>query len=56
LDADLSHDPIEINKMIKLLKKNEFVIGSRYVPGGRCDMSLPRLMLSIMGNKLIRFY
>jgi len=55
LDADLSHDPIEINKMIKLLKKNEFVIGSRYVPGGRCDMSLPRLILSIMGNKLIRF-
>ena len=34
LDADLSHDPFKIKKFIKILDKNEFVIGSRYMRGG----------------------
>ena len=55
LDADLSHDPKEIPKMINILKKRPFVIGSRYMTGGKCNMSLPRLLLSIMGNKFIKF-
>ena len=55
MDADLSHDPEEIPKFINLLDKHEFVIGSRYVKGGKCEMPLPRLFLSIMGNKIIRF-
>lgn len=55
LDADLSHDPKEIPKMINILKKRPFVIGSRYITGGKCNMSLPRLLLSIMGNKFIKF-
>jgi dolichol-phosphate mannosyltransferase len=55
LDADLSHDPNEIPKIIRLLNNHPFVIGSRYVIGGKCEMSLPRLMLSIIGNKLIKY-
>ena len=54
LDADLSHDTKEIPKMINVLKEKPFVIGSRYMPGGKCNMSLPRLALSILGNKFIK--
>jgi len=54
MDADLSHDPKVINKMIKVLNKNEFVIGSRYMKGGKCEMGLLRLSLSSLGNKFIK--
>ena len=55
LDADLSHDPIEIPKIIDLLDTNSFVIGSRYINGGKCEMSFLRLILSIIGNKIIKY-
>ena len=54
MDADLSHDPNEIPKMINILNKSSFVIGSRYTEGGKCEMSGHRLMLSIIGNKFIK--
>lgn len=38
MDADLSHDPKEIPLLINLLDKHEFVIGSRYMEGGKCEM------------------
>ena len=56
MDADLSHDPIKINKMIKILKNNEFVIGSRYMVGGKCEMSFIRTLLSFFGNKFIKIF
>lgn len=34
MDADLSHDPAVIPKLLDALKKTDFVIGSRYVKGG----------------------
>ena len=55
LDADLSHDPMEIPKIIDLLDTNSFVIGSRYMDGGRCEMSFLRLIISIIGNKIIKY-
>lgn len=55
LDADLSHDPNEIPKIINLLKNNEFVIGSRYIKGGNCEMSFFRKILSKFGNKIIKY-
>jgi len=55
LDADLSHDPKEIPNFIRELKTNTFVIGSRYIPGGKCDMTGFRKLLSYVGNKFIRF-
>ena len=54
MDADLSHDPNEIPKMIEILDESSFVIGSRYIEGGKCEMSSHRLMLSIIGNKFIK--
>ena len=54
MDADLSHDPNEIPKMIDILDKSSFVIGSRYIEGGKCEMSSHRLMLSIIGNRFIK--
>ena len=54
MDADLSHDPKEIPVLINLLDKHEFVIGSRYMDGGKCEMKGLRLLMSIIGNKVIR--
>ena len=56
MDADLSHDPIKINKMIKILNDHEFVIGSRYMIGGRCEMGAARFLLSFLGNKFIKIF
>jgi len=55
LDADLSHDPFKIKKFIKILDKNEFVIGSRYMRGGKCLMKKNRFLVSKYGNLLIKF-
>ena len=54
LDADSSHDINEIPKILELLNSYDFVIGSRYMPGGKNDMKGFRLLLSIYGNKLIK--
>jgi len=54
MDADLSHDPKIISKFIKKLDKFEFVIGSRYMPGGKNEMAFHRLLLSYFGNKFIK--
>ena len=55
LDADLSHDPNQIEKFISNLENYPFVIGSRYINGGKNNMKLSRLILSYFGNKLIKF-
>ena len=55
LDADLSHDPIKIKDFIYELDFNPFVIGSRYIQGGKNKMKLSRLALSYFGNKLIKY-
>ena len=39
LDADLSHDPEKIPLFINKLKQNDFVIGSRYIRDGNCEVS-----------------
>ena len=55
LDADLSHDPIKIKDFIYELDFNPFVIGSRYIQGGKNKMKFSRLVLSYFGNKLIKY-
>jgi dolichol-phosphate mannosyltransferase len=55
LDADLSHDPKKIPLFIKELKRNPFVIGSRYIKGGKCGMKGFRLFLSYFGNQFMQF-
>ena len=56
MDADLSHNPIEIKKIVRLLDKSEFVIGSRYIKGGTCEMGFLRYLISFIGNKFIKFF
>ena len=56
MDADLSHNPIEIKKIVRLLDKSEFVIGSRYIKGGKCEMKFLRYLMSFFGNKFIKFF
>ena len=56
MDADLSHDPLEIPKIISYLDKFPFVIGSRYSHGGRCEMTGFRLLLSFIGNKTFKYF
>ena len=54
LDADLSHSPSEIPIFIEKLETSPFVIGSRYVLGGKNEMKLFRFLMSFLGNSLIK--
>ena len=54
MDADLSHDPSKIPIFQSELNSNAFIIGSRYVEGGRNETKLARYLLSIVGNKIIK--
>jgi dolichol-phosphate mannosyltransferase len=54
MDADFSHDPKYLPQMIKGLETAEFVIGSRYAPGGSCEYPLSRVVLSRTANTLTR--
>ena len=56
MDADFSHDPNEIKNFVKNLEHFPFVIGSRYMEGGKCLMKRRRLFMSKYGNKMIRFF
>jgi len=56
LDSDLSHDPKKIIKIKNLLKKYPFVIGSRYIFGGKNELQGFRFFLSKTGNKIIKFF
>jgi dolichol-phosphate mannosyltransferase len=56
MDADLSHDPAVIRKFIKLLQFKPFVIGSRYIDGGKCDLEGFRFYISYFGNFFIKFF
>jgi len=58
MDADFSHDPQDVPRLIQALDQGaDFVIGSRYVPGGKIpeDWSLLRRMISRWGNVFARY-
>jgi len=51
IDADMSHDPFEIPKMVELLKHNDYIIGSRYCDGvSVVRWPIRRLILSYGAN------
>jgi len=54
MDADLSHDPADIPRLISKLDGVHFVIGSRYAKGGSCDYAGYRKHLSVIGNIVAR--
>ncbi len=56
-DADLSHPPELLPRMLELLKTHPVVIGSRYVTGGGAkNWSLPRRTLSFGANLYARLF
>jgi len=55
MDADFSHNPKYLTIMKQLLEDNDFVIGSRYAKGGRCDYGLVRTLISRTANMLARY-
>ncbi|MDQ2949054.1 MAG: glycosyltransferase family 2 protein [Acidobacteriota bacterium] len=54
LDADLSHPPVFIEEFWRRRDEAEMLIASRYVPGGRAEMSRFRQFLSIILNRTYR--
>ena len=54
MDADLSHNPSEIPKFLEIIDNNDFVLGSRYMSGGKNKINLFRFLLSFFGNKFIK--
>lgn len=55
MDADLSHDPMYLPKMFEATKQSDYIIGSRYVPGGSVvGWEFHRKLLSFFGNHYVR--
>lgn len=52
MDADGSHDPHELPKMLELLKTNDIVLGSRYTKGGINYDSFTRRLTSYVYNNI----
>lgn len=55
MDADLSHDPMYLPAFVKAASEHDFIVGSRYIPGGETpDWSLSRRVQSKGGNSYAR--
>ena len=51
MDADFSHDPAELRRLIAVADRADLVLGSRYVPGGGVtDWGLGRRLISRGGS------
>ncbi len=56
MDADMSHHPKEITKMVELLEDHDVVIGSRYINGvSVVNWPIRRLVISYGANVYSRF-
>ncbi len=55
MDADLSHDPNDLPRLIAAAAGHDLVLGSRYVPGGgTTGWPFPRRLLSRLGGRYAR--
>ena len=55
MDADLSHNPSDVPRLLAGLNEADLVIGSRYVPGGRIEnWPTRRVLLSAFANRYVR--
>ena len=55
MDSDFSHDPAQLPRLLEAAAGADFVIGSRYVPGGEVgDWGLLRLLISRGGSAYAR--
>ncbi|MCL4416288.1 MAG: glycosyltransferase, partial [Actinobacteria bacterium] len=59
MDSDHAHDPYEMHRFIKKIKKDDYdlVIGSRYIPGGKViNVSSIRIILSKLINVFLKLW
>jgi dolichol-phosphate mannosyltransferase len=55
MDADLSHDPADVPRLLERTATADLVIGSRYVAGGRIEnWPRRRVVLSSFANRYVR--
>lgn len=55
MDADFSHNPADIPKLLEAIETNDLVIGSRYCDGiNVVNWPLKRLILSVFASKYVR--
>jgi len=55
MDADFSHDPAYLPRLVERSRSHDLVVGSRYVPGGATpDWTLKRRVISRAGNIVAR--
>lgn len=55
MDADLSHDPADLPRLLRALEGADLVVGSRYVQGGAVrDWPRLRRWLSSWGNRYVQ--
>jgi dolichol-phosphate mannosyltransferase len=55
MDADGSHDPADVSRLLGALGDADVALGSRYVPGGRvANWPRHRLWLSAAANRYVR--
>jgi dolichol-phosphate mannosyltransferase len=57
MDADFSHNPADVPRLVEALEGHDLVIASRYIPGGAVpsDWGLVRRLVSICANAGARF-
>jgi len=56
IDADCSHDPELISNLWSKRGTNQLVIASRYIKGGKAEMAVSRMLLSIILNRAYSFF
>ncbi len=55
MDADLSHDPADLRRMLEAAPRADLIVGSRYVEGGRVrNWPRRRRVLSAFANRYVR--
>ena len=54
MDCDLSHSPEEIPNLLKHKNEADIIVGSRFIKGGKADMSMKRAMISRSYNLLAK--
>ncbi len=55
MDADLSHDPADLVRLLDARETADWIVGSRYIRGGRAKgLGFFRLVLSLLANGYLR--
>ncbi len=56
MDGDGSHDPKDLKNLLKNIKENDIVIGSKYIHGSKVEDPFYRVVISHGANLITRFF